>query len=302
MPMPRGYRRVLFAAVGWIVLLLGILITVALAWGVGWLQAREKYQTQQNAAAYERAAEQEAQRSCVGRKAPAVFECVYEKIESGQQQAHDQEDLRAQQRAASSALVSALISVATLLLSGFGLWYVKGTLDATRDAVEKASDGAKAANAAVEQARDSSARTEVIGKKQVRAYITISPPSVIIDFDSKLTTSLFYRNSGQSPARKIGVEYMAVVVSGGQPVFNTQTFCAFPRDVSPSEQDNVMIELKIPASHINSLTSFGSQIYLEGIIRYQDVFEEAQTEPFRYTLFKVILNQSLQMMRPPFET
>ncbi|MBP6363610.1 MAG: hypothetical protein KA233_07550 [Novosphingobium sp.] len=86
--------------------------------------------------AYAEAAKKDAERACVGTDPSVVFKCVSEKAETAYQTAHDEQDLSAQQRAASSALVTAILSFLALALSGVGVWFVKRTLDATLEAVE----------------------------------------------------------------------------------------------------------------------------------------------------------------------
>jgi len=69
---------------------------------------------------------------------------VSEKAETAYQTAHDEQDLSAQQRAASSALITAVLSFLALVLSGFGVWFVKKTLDATIAAVEDTGKATRA--------------------------------------------------------------------------------------------------------------------------------------------------------------
>lgn len=143
-------------AIDWAFPLTGIIIAIALAWGVGWLQAREEYNRQQTPKAYAEAAKKDAERACIGIDPRAVFECVSEKAETAYQTAHDEQDLSAQQRAASSALITAVLSFLALVLSGFGVWFVKKTLDATLAAVEdtgRATEAMERQNELVVQAQ-----------------------------------------------------------------------------------------------------------------------------------------------------
>ncbi len=182
---------------------IGIIIALALAWGLGLLQSSETERRQQIPTAYSRAAKADAERACVGAEASALFECVYEKVEASQEQARGEQNLSAQQRAASSALVSAVLALFTLIITGIGVWFVKRTLDATLEAV-----------------RDTSAATQemqlanAITKELARPWVTIEckitkcqvfGETIFIDGD------IIFRNVGQAPA--LGIEMFHEVFS-----------------------------------------------------------------------------------------
>lgn len=143
-------------ALEWPLPLIGILLALGLAWGLGWLQAREEHKREQTPAAYAAAAKDDAKRTCVGTDPAAVFECVNEKAKTAYQTAHDEQDLSAQQRAASSALAAAVFTFFALLISIVGVWFVKRTLDATLEAVKdtsEATDAMRQSNAIAENAQ-----------------------------------------------------------------------------------------------------------------------------------------------------
>ena len=142
----RGNERPTLGAFGYFAaIVLSCFIVGGLTYGLG----RENERRYETPASYAKAAKADAQSACVGREGAAAFECVYEKVEAAQEQARGEQDLSAQQKAANAALLSAFISFATLILSGFGVWYVKRTLEATLEAVEdtgKATDAMLEAN------------------------------------------------------------------------------------------------------------------------------------------------------------
>ena len=152
--------------INWPLPLAGIVLSLSLAWGVGWLEAREEYQREYAPKSYSAAAKQDAKSACVGTEPGAVFECVNEKAKTAYQTAHDEQDLSAQQRAASSALITAVLSALALALSGVGVWYVKRTLDATLKAVEH--------NGKATVAMDESNSIARVGS---RPYIIVNKPS-----------------------------------------------------------------------------------------------------------------------------
>ncbi len=110
-------------------------IVGGLAYGLG----SQKERRQQLPASYAKAAKEDAERACAAIQPAASFDCIYEKAQSAQEQALNEQDLTAQQSAANSALMSAIIAFFTLILSGVGVWFVRRTLEATVKAVEDTS-------------------------------------------------------------------------------------------------------------------------------------------------------------------
>ncbi len=139
---------------------------VLLLYVLGVLNGREAERRDQTPVAYGQSAKADAKRVCVGMEASSAFECVYEKVEASHEQASTEQDLSAQQRAATSALASAAIAMLTLIVTGIGVWFVKRTLDATLKAVE---DTAKATGAMERQ----NILAEDASHRQLRAYLSI---------------------------------------------------------------------------------------------------------------------------------
>ncbi|MCZ4343506.1 hypothetical protein O4H52_17985 [Sphingomonadaceae bacterium G21617-S1] len=150
---------------------MAIAFSCLLVGGLAYLQGRDSERRDNTPKAYEASAKKHAERTCVGMEPGAVFECVYDHVEASTQAAHDKQDLSAQQRAATSALASAVFALLTLGLSGLGVWYVKRTLDATLAAVEDTSEATKAMGEANDIARQSLSTTN-------RAWIEIAPHKV----------------------------------------------------------------------------------------------------------------------------
>lgn len=198
--MSGGDRGERAKVVDWAFPLIGLVIAIAVAWGVGWLQAREKYNREQSAAAYQAAANEDAKRSCVGSDPSTLFECVDEKIKASYQARHDQEDLQAQQRAATSALASSVLGLIALILSGIGVWYVKRTLDATLEAVEDTS-------AATEAMLRQNEIAEEAMQRQLRAYVHIEACRML-QFDDQRKPVFRFKmvNMGQTPALQLRVK------------------------------------------------------------------------------------------------
>ncbi|MBF5090461.1 hypothetical protein F1640_10635 [Novosphingobium sp. NBM11] len=213
--MSDGDRNGNSKALNWVPPVVGVFLAVSLSWGIGWLQAREEYKRENTPTAYAEAAKKDAERACVGVEPRAVFECVNEKTEAAYQTAHDEQDLSAQQRAASSALASSVLSFFSLLLSGIGVWYVKRTLDATLQAVKDTGD-------ATDEMRKANAISNRIAEAELRPYLFVDHLKLIdikrftdeIEEDGESKTipngfsarvSIHLRNYGKVPARNIHV-------------------------------------------------------------------------------------------------
>jgi hypothetical protein len=172
------------------------IIVAGLAYNFG-RQDERRYETP---AAYAQAAKADAQRACVNRE--AAFECIYEKVEASQEQARSEQDLTAQQVAANSAFMSAIIAFFTFIITGIGAWLIRETLIATQSAVKEAEKATTAARDAVDE-------TTRIGEAQIRAYLQITNATMhltrgdpgLVDQRFKPRLSIDVKNFGQSPAR-----------------------------------------------------------------------------------------------------
>jgi hypothetical protein len=118
--------------------LLVILGLIALIYVVGLLNGEQSERRQNNPHAYSETAKQKAERACFGAEPKAVFECVVGYVEASEDTAYTEQDLTAQQRAAWGALIAAFAGFASVIVSFVGLYWIKGTLDATRVAADQA--------------------------------------------------------------------------------------------------------------------------------------------------------------------
>lgn len=118
--------------------------SIILFYSLGVLNGREAERREQTPESYSKGARFDAERSCSGREPGALFDCIYERVEASGEQANAEQDLSAQQRAATSGLASAVVAFLTLIVTGIGVWFVKRTLDATLTAVEDTSLATKA--------------------------------------------------------------------------------------------------------------------------------------------------------------
>lgn len=172
----------------------------ALIYPLGFLNGREAERRQQTPASYSKSAQADAKRACARLQGGAAFECIYEKVEASQEQARAEQDLSAQQRAADSALASAVIALLTLAISIVGVWFVKRTLDATLDAVQDTSR----ATAAMEAQNLLAAET---AHHQLRAYILPKSARISgVELDKAPRVDLTFSNSGATMAHNVDLD------------------------------------------------------------------------------------------------
>lgn len=167
---------------------------IVLMYALGLLNGRESERRQQTPAAYSQSAQADAERACAGAQSDALFECVYERVEASQEQARGEQDLSAQQRAASAALASAVVALLTLIISVIGVWFVKRTLDATLVAVE---DNSIATNAMID--------ANNIAANADRPWIDFrficnQPPKILENGSHRVSCSIKGVNVGKNPA------------------------------------------------------------------------------------------------------
>lgn len=120
-----------------IVFLIWLAISIGVvAYGSG----REDQRRDQAPAAYSDTAKKKAMESCAGQETGAAYECIYEKVESSQEQARGEQDLIAQQKSANGTLITAAAALISLFVSMVGIGLVYTTFAETRKANEIANN------------------------------------------------------------------------------------------------------------------------------------------------------------------
>ena len=266
-------------AVEWVIPLVGIVLVAFLAWGIGYLEARETYNRQQTAATYEQATKEDAKRTCVGIEPSAVFECVDEKVKTAYQTAHDEQELAAEQRSASSALASAVLSFLALAISAVAVWYVKRTLDATLEAVEDTSTATEAMKEANWIAQDTA-------KHQLRAYVIPAGADFKISESGEIEAKLIIRNFGQTPALEertwihmwIADCPMNEELPKPDKNFVTGVGVVGPRNHSEFHNSRPRID----EHSLRKIEDGTAALYLYGEIKYADIFGDLHTTGYVY--------------------
>jgi hypothetical protein len=137
----RGRRTTPLEALFCILALLGLVgIAYATGGAFGIHAGRNEVTARQH---YDRE-KQNALSACADGEARAVMECVTKAIESAQEKSEARQDLYAQQDMAKWAFWMLIVSTATFGITAVGVWFVKGTLEATLVAVKGANDATAA--------------------------------------------------------------------------------------------------------------------------------------------------------------
>lgn len=138
-------------------------------------------QSREHADANERKATQDIAERCAFSFAPAeaIRGCVSESVSAYQARNNDNQDLQAQQQMAFWALVMAIVSGGSLVISGIALAALIDSLNQTRTAIRNDRE---------------------IGEAQARAYLSIVRISIGIGVDYSIIFQVSVTNSGHSPA------------------------------------------------------------------------------------------------------
>lgn len=186
----------------WPMALSGIFLALFLAWGVGWLQSRDHFARQQIVIAHVAAAEDEAIRRCTADDRSAVIACVKDSVAGAYRTANDEQNLKAQQRAAMSALVTAVAAIFGIAVSIVGIYFVKRTLEATLAAVTETG------NATREMERQGA-----LAAIAQRPWVVLKPRISKVEVDGNRLTMLVCvqaENIGKSVAQNVSM-WMKVV-------------------------------------------------------------------------------------------
>ncbi len=261
-----------------------------------WDSSRQ-YTEGQQAAHYYSAAEDERSKAsieaaCVTKSTPgAIAKCVEEQIEASRSYKRSERDLSAQESMAYWAFGMLLVSLATMAVTGAGVWLIYDTLLETRKAVGAAIDATNVTkNAAVEQ--------QLIGEAQVRSYLTCLGGHFEFD-DTNLFVYPVFKNTGQSPTSKIEISanifftYWLPSDSGDTPQFNTSrvnaiegTGCAAIPSGSESEGFIMWYYEAFEKIAFDLLKDGRTTMYIQGKARWKDVFDKDCSIDFNLSIAK----------------
>lgn len=115
-----------------------------MVWSISAQYTARSVGTEYRASEYAKTTDERISRTCAALVGPAFTECVTEQVKASREDQRTEYDLQAQQDSAEAAFWMAIIGTATLLATLIALWFVKGTLEATRKAVEETGEATAA--------------------------------------------------------------------------------------------------------------------------------------------------------------
>lgn len=121
------------------------------------------------------------------------------------QEWREEQDLYAQRQMAKWAFWMLVVTAMGVAVTGLGVWLIGRTLKSTEDGLTIMRATLREAEQATDAAKGAVDVTRDIGRKQVRAYVSLESGSYSMD-DKALRMNLTFRNHGQSPARDVWFE------------------------------------------------------------------------------------------------
>lgn len=227
--------------------------------------ASVRFSTDRNERAeyYQAEADRNAKAICIGRERSLLAECVEEQRRASRDAYTDEQDLIAQQQMALWALWMFIVSAVTAGLTLWALWYVRGTLQATREAL---TDTGNATEAMVQANRIA----ETNAQRQSRAYLFVKSVTVDepIDDSDSLTLLIEVQNAGNTPGEITQLSTSLIWLSQ-PPVELIDTNFEHLSEIHPGTP--YQIPYRIPSEALDQCVHDGLFVCM-GRIDYKDVF------------------------------
>lgn len=269
---------------GYFALVLSIIvfggIVAFVSWSVPYSKGYQAADSDHQSAYADNQAAQESRQKCAAlASTKEAIQCYDEYVTTDRDHHRAEQDLDAQREMANWAegmlWATLFVGGATIFITALGAFWVKRTLDQTKEAVRVADD-------AVVVSRE-------IGQAQARAYISITDPK-LIDFEigKKPKIGLPFKNTGQTPAKRLEVIYNLEAISptSAPKIYFERRFKSSSSDVGagaekPMSVDGAdIISQDVWENFINQKIVFRAS----GIIRYFDVFGKRHFTVFCYVV------------------
>lgn len=188
-------------------LIIGLLLALAIC--CGWIgyglskSAEYERQADNQRTEYSEYTRQKIAETCVGIPDLEVIKCRYDAFDAQREYNNNQSDLIAQRQSALWAYIMGAAAVIGMALSAVGVWLVKATFDATREAnnIQKTA----IANAEID-ARE--ARNALIESDRAIIALTKIRQASVVDGDDKRTKLHFsIQNNGRTSARDFEIAF-----------------------------------------------------------------------------------------------
>lgn len=242
--MSEGKGKDYWQPVRALVLVLGAFAWAAMIWVMSADYAERRFSAQRHAEEYARDAAEHIDRACAGLQSARLRECVTEQVKASRTNQRGEYDLSAQEDMADWAFWMFFVAFITMGLTALALWFVKGTLEATRTAVEETGEATDAMREANRIARNAAtdafhtARSQLLASRlsasqankvatetrtaQLRAYVDVSktqilyvetPPGQTAEFPGHHIIEISITNFGQTPAANVCVWADVILMS-----------------------------------------------------------------------------------------
>jgi len=186
-------------------------------------------------------------------------------------------DLAAQRSMASAAWFMVVITGASAIVGGAGLYLIFRTLKEAKRSADAADKAVEASLAAIETTRE-------MGHAQVRAYVSISGCWLSRSENGQLTLKFVFRNSGQTPALNVWTSYDFYIGSHDENAVLRDQGGESRSDTAPEEKREANFDLSPTASAAVSerLNAGAAYVYVEISVVFDDVFRKAWDSSSKY--------------------
>ena len=276
--MLRGYRNLELAVS------LSLCCAIA-AYGRADAHARRNHSQDEPRSEYSASSDMLSLKQSVDSVASAV-EALAEKPESPESKEQAKENLRAAQKSAFWAMVSAIAAGLGFVVSVAGLIFVIRTVKYTKEAVIHAGTQATQALRSADAAIQSIEVTRDLGRRQSKAYVFVTAIEVQ-NFGVELSPIVAMRvqNTGQTPAYDVQI-YGNAIICGFEEIDKVVT--NFSQDISTSNLGPDEFTMKhevlepLTVDDIQGLTTGTLALFAYGEIRFVDAYKERRFSRYRY--------------------
>jgi hypothetical protein len=264
------------------------------AWYLGGLNASYFHNAEQEAEEYARDTRQHVADACLYR--PGFVECADQIIKASQEAQTAQNDLAAQRSMALWALCMFVASLASVAVTGVGIYFVWLNLKEARKVSEHGERSAAGAEAAAKAAQASIEQSSLNAQRQLRAYVFLS------NIDSHWVANRetenvigwvftpVWKNWGQTPTvfGRANVNYAFVDGNGEEPLSSDFPDYGDAGDilVAPGATMNAH-PFRIDINQAVRLFERRARAFGWGSIDYNDVFDGTERHRFEFC-FEII--------------
>lgn len=258
--MPDRYSSGHFAAVAFFALVALIAFTFGGTYSIERFQREQAERAARQHSVY---ADEHIERACVGLYGSELTVCAQEQVERSREYQNAEYDLAAQESMALYAKWLLWVSIASVGMTGLGVFFVWQTLNASKDATE-------AAMAAV-------AVTREIGQAQVRAYLKCSEVKCKYlgegtEFDV-FSIYVAVKNYGQSPAFRVVTKgTIALFDNQNEMVSDPSEMGSDLGDIAPQGDASMMLTATYPHGTAEFIQSMDGYLGIEITLSFEDVF------------------------------